>query len=547
MRQGATPADHVFRGRIYTQNRNQPWVEALAIAGSEIVYAGDSAGTDALIGGDTVLTDLGDRLLLPGFIDSHDHSMMVMGIQTGLMIETPDDYQGDKAAMLQAVRDFVTADPDGPSFSFGGSQEGAVDITREDIDSIVSDRPFVMMATTGHGGWANTRALEMCGVVQGQPDPIDSFGRDAHGAPTGYVGTSAALMFLLSKHMHLQPASLAARAGPTFRHLSANGITTVYQAGVVQGTEEMYLDMASSLDAAGELSVRISFSAYFAQRPIHIEPALEALKRLAPRYRSRTVWVDTVKIHGDGDFGGHTSALLEPYLEEPKTLGVLSFPDPEQRDAFMLAIAAAGGNIHAHAIGDRAVRSILDGFEAVRRAGYTDVRLSTGHTQMVHPDDRPRFAELDVTANVFATNVAVWEDFAEPIVGAERYATRMSPMKSLIDAGARLSFGADSPATPLDPFVHIATSMTRRRIGDTKSLPPASECLSAAEAIEAYTINSAYQLGIEDIVGSLEVGKLADLIIVDRDILAASPDAIAETRVLATMMNGKFVYGPVTD
>ncbi len=548
MKEKLTPADYLLRnGRIYTQHADQPWVEALAIAGTDIVYAGDSAGAEAFGGKDTVVTDLGGKLVLPGFIDTHDHSMMVMGLETGLMIETPDDYQGDRDVMLQAVRDYLTTNPDGPFFSFGGSQEGAVDITRHDIDRSVSDRPFVMSSATGHGGWANTMALEMCGVVEGQPDPIDSFGRDEHGAPTGYVGTSAAVFYLLSKVMDMPPEAVAANAGPMLQHLSANGITTVFQAGVVQGTEEMYLEVAKSLDDAGELPVRISFAAYFAQRPIHIDSALEALKRLAPIYKSETVWVDTVKIHGDGDFGGRTSALLEPYSDKPDTLGVLSFPDPEQRDAFMLAIVESGAHIHAHAIGDGAVRSILNGFEAVRKAGHTDVRLSTGHTQMVHPDDKPRFAELNVTANIFATNVAVWEDFAIATLGTERYTTRMSPMKSLIDLGARLSFGADSPATPLNPFGHIATSMTRRRVGDTKTLPPARDCLTAAEAIEAYTINGAYQLGIEDIVGSLEVGKRADLIILDRDLFTVAPDEVAETKVLATMMNGKFVYEGAAD
>ncbi len=194
-----------------------------------------------------------------------------------------------------------------------------------------------------------------------------------------------------------------------------------------------------------------------------------------------------------------------------------------------------------HAIGDATVRQALDAFEEVRRAGYTDIRLSTGHTILVHPDDIPRFKELDVNADLHV-QYALPLDIYKDRLGEERYNDRLFHVKSMIESGARLTIGSDVPAGDENPFRSIAVAISRREMGQTEVLPPADEALSIEEAIQAYTINGAHMLGMEEIIGSIEVGKRADLIVVDRDLFNTTPEQIAQARVLSTMMNGRIVH-----
>ncbi len=537
-------ADYVLtNGRVYTVNKERPWAEAVAVRGRDIVYVGDNTGAKAFIGEDTVVADLLGKLMLPGFIDTHSHTAVVMGLSSGLMMDTPPDGRGDTEKMLKAVSDWVEANPDGPFFSFGGAFEGLVDITRHDIDKIIADRPFLMVSGTGHGGWANTRALEAVGVVKGKPDPIDHFERETDGTPTGYVGTSAAVFYMMGTLELLKEEYVAANAGEILAASSANGVTATFQAGVIQGTEEVFLGALEQLEKSGKLTVRMSFVAFFAQRPIHMEPSLANIKKFVPRYNSELFRVDALKIHGDGDMGGYTTGMLEPFADNPdKGLGMVSFPDQDELERFMLDSAKLGvDHIHMHAIGDRTVRRALDAFEQVRKAGYKDMRLSTGHTNLVHPDDRPRFKELGVIADIHA-QFAFPSDIGKSRLGETRYRELGFPVKTLAKEGVRLTIGSDYPAGVENPFQAIAVIISRREMGQSEVLPPASEALPIEDAIQAYTINGAHLIGMEDLIGSIEVGKRADLIVVDRNLLHASPEQIAEARVLSTMMNGRVVH-----
>ncbi len=537
-------ADYVLtNGKVYTVNTKQPWAEAVAVKGKDIVYVGDRAGAKTFIGDKTVVTDLKGKTMLPGFIDTHSHTMLVMGISSGLMMDTPPDGVGDKAKMLRAVADYVKANPKGPFFSFGGAFEGLVDINRHDIDKIIADRPFFMVAGSGHGGWANSKALEMAGVIKGKPDPIDHFEREKDGTPTGYVGSSAAVFYTMGTLRLISEESVVANANAVLAASSAYGLTTTFQAGHIQGMEEVFLGALEQLEKTGKLTVRMSVVAAFAQRPIHIEPSLGNIEKFLPRYNSELLRVDALKIHGDGDVGGYTTGMLEPFADNPdKGLGMVSFPDQDQLVRFMLDSAKLGvDHIHMHAIGDRTLRQALDAFEQVRKAGYKDMRLSTGHTNLVHPDDLPRFKELDVFADLHA-QYALPLDVSKERLGEKRYNERLFHVKSMIKSGARLTIGSDVPAGDENPFRSIAVAISRREMGQREVLPPADEVLSVEETIQAYTINGAHMLGMEEIIGSIEVGKRSDLIVLDRNLFDLSPEEIALTRVVSTMMNGRVVY-----
>ena len=532
------PADYVFtNGKIYTVDKNQKWAKSVAIKGENIVYVGSNEGAKDYIGEETNLTDLKGKVMLPGIISAHEHPITFMGLSSGLII----DYSGDSELMLKSLKEYIEANPDGPYHSFGGAYEGTVEIYRQDIDKIIADKPFVMISQSGHGGWANTKALEMAGIIKGQSDPIDFFERDKDGTPNGYLGSSASAFYLVSKLGLIKKEAVLPQADGILNYISANGITTVFDAGNPQGLEEPLFSTMDELEKNGKLSVRVVAS-IMAQRPIHIKGAIEALKKYGPMFSSELFNVNTLKVHGDGDFGGYTAGLLEPYSDNPESRGLVSFPDAEQFNSFLLDAVKLGYDIHSHAIGDWTNRIILDGFEVIRKAGYNDVRLSMGHTMIVDKQDRQRFKELDVIVNTFATNIAVPEPLMTERIGEERHSTSYMLMKSFINNGVKLTLSADWPTEDLNPFLQIYTAMTRSKVGEDESLPPASEKLTLEDAIRAYTADAAYQIRMEKIIGSIEVDKRADIIVIDKDIFDVAPDEIPETNVLITMMNGKIRY-----
>jgi predicted amidohydrolase YtcJ len=536
--QQSEPADCVFtNAKIYTVDNNQEWAEAVAIKGENIVYVGSNEGAKDFIGEETNVTDLKGKMILPGIISAHEHPITFMGLSSGLIIE----HSGDRELMLNSLKEYVEDNPEGPYHSFGGAYEGTVEIYRQDIDKIISDKPFVMISQSGHGGWANTKALEMAGIIKGQLDPIDFFERDKDGAPNGYLGSSASAFYLMSKLGLIKKEAVLPQADDILDYISSNGITSVFDAGNPQGLEEPLFSTIAELEIQDKLSIRIVGSV-MAQRPVHIKGALAALKKYGHMYSSELFNVNTLKVHGDGDFGGFTSGLLEPYTDNPESRGLVSCPDPEQFHSFMLDAVKLGYDIHSHATGDWTNRIILNGFEEIRNAGYKDVRLSMGHTMIVDKQDRPRFKELDITVNTFATNIAVPEPLMTERIGEERHYTSYMLMKSFIDDGVRLTLSADWPTENLNPFLQIYTAMTRSRVGEDESLPPASEKLTLEDAIRAYTVDAAYQVRMEEIIGSIEVGKRADIIVIDQNIFDIMPDKIPETKVLTTMMNGKIMY-----
>ena len=538
---GWAEADYVLRnGKIYTSDASQPWAEALAIEGKNIVYVGDNKGARAFIDKETIVADLRGKMTMPGIVATHEHATMLMALSSGLTMEMSRDAR----IMLENVKKYLAAHPDGPFFSFGGAFEGTVEIYRQDIDAIIADRPFLMIAASGHGGWANTKALEAAGIVKGKPDPIDSFGREEDGTPNGYVASSVAVFYMIGALDLIKKEAVLEQADGVLRQMSKLGVTASYEVAQVPGTEEAMFSAVSELEQQGRLTVRM-VCATMIQRPRHIKGALEALEKFGPMYSSELFNVNTLKVHGDGAFEGRTAGLLEPYSDAPDTRGLVSL-DPEELSSSMLAAAEAGYNIHAHAIGDWTNRAMLDGMQAVRKAGLEETRLSMGHTMLVTEQDKPRFKQLDVSVNTFAAENAIPSEILLARLGQERY-SKVMPMKSFLDMGVRVGLSADWPTAPLNPFLQMSIAMTRSNPGQTASLPPESERLTLEDAIRAYTITGAYLLDAEKYIGSIEVGKRADLIVLDRNPFESTPDEIAETNVLATMMNGKVVHEEAVD
>ncbi|HEX6330142.1 MAG TPA: amidohydrolase [Actinomycetota bacterium] len=543
------PAHLAFvNGVVHTVDRRRTRARAVAVRAGRIVAVGDDADIRDLVDGSTEVVDLRGRMLLPGFQDAHVHppggglEMLRCDLNPGA---TREDY-------AWIVRDYARGHPDAAWIVGGGWSMSAFPNgtpTRDVLDAVVADRPTYLPNRDGHSAWVNSRALELAGVTAGTPDPHDGrIERDADGVPTGALHEGA--MRLVED---LIPPTTAREweegllAGQ--EHLHALGITA-WQDAIVGGgydTLDAYLAVADR----GELTARVVGALWWDRnRGAEQIEGLVAARERSERDRFRA---SAVKIMQDGVVETFTAAVLEPYLDEhgrPTDRRGLSFVDPEALRDDVRLLDAAGFQVHVHAIGDRAVRESLDALEAARAAnGPNDLRHHIAHLQIVHPDDLPRFAMLGVVANaqpLWASYEAQMADLTVPFLGPER-ATWQYPFGSLVRSGARLAFGSDwsvSSANPLEE-IHVAVNrrlweeeaaQAGRRAVEEIFLP--EERIDLETAVEAFTMGSAYVNHLDDVAGSIEIGKAADLVVLDRDLFEHPIDEVHAARVHATYVEG---------
>lgn len=537
----AKPADTVaINGKIYTMNEKKPWAEAVAIRGTDIVYVGDNKGVKAFIGKNTTVGDLKGKMMLPGFIDTHMHMLPMCVFSSAAVIS----HSTDKKKMLAELKAYVDANPDGPYFSFGGAFSGAVDITKEEIDAIIKDKPFVMISQGGHGGWANTLALKMVGIEKGKPDPVDVWNRYDDGEPTGGVGSSPAIWAMVRKLDLIQKEGILKTADKVLIRAPQNGITTSFEAATFRGTGQRVFEAVAELEKTNRLPVRI-IAGPMIQRDYDVEGALAELKKFGPMYSSDMFDVNYLKVHGDGSPDNRTAKMLLPYKEPDKDAGFTALT-PEEMKKVLLTATGWGYNVHTHTIGDGAVTWALDAFEAVRKAGHTKVRLNTGHTFFVDPADYKRFKELNVGVDTMIAQIPFNNSI--PVITDEQR-KRFFPVKTLLDLGVRVSLSADYPVLDMNPFRNMYLAITRTDPDDPKNTDAITpnEKIDLKTALKLYTVNPAYMVGKEDKLGSIEVGKKADLIVIDRNLFDIPIEELPKVNVLATMLGGRVVHEEAVD
>ena len=336
--------------------------------------------------------------------------------------------------------------------------------------------------------------------------------------------------------------------------LTGFGFTSAMDLGSPIATEAG-LQALVDIDKEDKLPLRISLTHYI-NTPALAETAIETLAKYAGRFKSDHVWIDTLKITSDSVLENQKAAMLKPYLTT-KDRGALMF-NQQTLQKMVFGATEKDYNVISHAIGDWAVRENLDAFEAARKAGYKEEIFTVTHTQLVDPEDRPRFGKLNVIVQTTG-NWAIPNPTYVERIGKERYETLQFPFRDWLDSGAVVSLGSDWPATPggfkigVNPFINMQSAMNRiapaAHIEDLGSinekLTPPEQVLTLEESIRAYTINGAKQLGIDDRVGSIEVGKLADMILLDQNLFEIPKDQIYKTKVLATMMDGKIWHDVV--
>lgn len=538
-------------GRIYTVNEDQPWAQAVAVDGNKIVYVGDNDGAKAFVGAGTESLDLEGRLVLPGFVESHIHLMLGAATSSGLtltMTDSIDDVQRKLKEYADANREKKTL--------FGASYNAflfdAKGPNKELLDKVVPDRPVLLMDHTIHSVWVNSKALEVAGITKETKDPPGGeYVRDENGEATGWIKGSPAHIPVIIAIEAITSNAIQSSLPGVLDGLTEFGFTSAMDMGNPIVTE-VGLQAIVDLDAQDKLPLRLSMT-HFVNTPTVAQTALEVQARYAKKYKSEHAWFDTLKITEDSVIENQKAAMLEPYLTTGDR-GSLYF-DQATLQRLVMGAAKMGHGTVIHCIGDWAVRETLDAAEALRQSGDEKTRFIATHAWMVQPEDRKRFGELDVIVQT-TSNWANQQPSYVELIGQERNDTLQAPFRSWINGGAIVALGADWPATPggfkngVNPFNNIYVAMHRRvpknlikEFGSAdRTLPPENEVLTLAEAIQGYTINGAKMLGIEDEIGSIEVGKKADMILLSQNLFEIDAEDIPKTKVLGTMFDGKIVH-----
>ncbi len=572
-----SPADRAYRNGVIftadathsTADATHSTAQALAIRDGKIAYVGTDKGLAEWIGPSTELVELHGGFLMPGLIDGHMHPLQA-GTQ---LLKCGLDYASLTVAEFQArvqkcLDESAAKEPAGWLEVVNWFQESMLPVgvktSRATLDALKTKRPIIVRSSFGHTVLANTRALELAKITADMKDPAGGkIWRDASGEPTGLLEDAA---FVVFEALLPQPtaADNAAAAQAALLEMSRQGVTTFLDAIAPEDD----LAAFAAVRKSGALTARAHFAPPIvpaqAADPV---AAVAAVVALAQQYdegaisRAPGITVRNAKLFLDGVIAAPalTGAMLEPYManvgtaEKPRwapgsSRGPAVYFTPPTLATLLVELGKAGIDPHMHADGDAAVRAALDGVEALRKAlPHADIRPAIAHDEIVDPSDYARYRELDVTPVLSFQ----WGKPAGDTLGLTHYfgperMKRLEPAGLLAAAGARIAFGSDWPVDPLDEWFALKVGVTRT---NTPDAPPEyrgrlddDPGLSRQAVLEAATINAAYELHQDATTGSLEVGKFADLIVLDRNPLTVPAEEIAKVRILQTLVGGAVVY-----
>ncbi|MCW8873472.1 MAG: amidohydrolase family protein [Xanthomonadales bacterium] len=530
----------LINGGIYTVDADRSWAEAAAVRDGAFVSVGSNVEIEPLIGPETRIIDLAGRMALPGFHDAHVHPTMGGYALLGCDLEGLSSVESIIEAVTTCAGDADKGWLEGHAFNlslFG--QDGP---HKSLLDAISMTRPIILWASDGHNAWANSTALELAGITAETPDPaLGVIERDPDGSPSGTLReTAQELVRAAMPKPTLDDNVEALRAGIT--HLNSFGVTSFIDAWVGLEDYQSY----QAIDQAGGLTARVvtslTYESGFAK---HRGDEFEQVLAGRHAYESERIHHGSVKLFLDGVLEGETAALVDPYVGMHGKRGDLIL-EPEALNAAVTRFDAMGLQVHMHAIGDRAVRAGLDAIEAARlQNGASDNRHHISHLQLIHIDDIERFGALDTAANFQA--LWAWPDdwimeLNLPVLGEERV-QGMYPIASVARGGGRIVGGSDWNVSSANPLDAIETAIRRQDAFDDGG--PAlneNERVSLGAMIDAYTINAAWVMHQEERSGSIEVGKQADIVVLDRNIFEVPETEINEAKVLITLLAGETIW-----
>lgn len=535
------PADVIItNARIYTINPESKWAEAVAIRGEKIVAVGDRKRIDAYRGPSTKVIDAEQRLVLPGFTDCHIHFM------DGSLGLTRVDLNGASTVeeIQKRVKAYADAHPNEPWIQGMGWVYPTFGPTalpnKKILDDVVPDRPVYLVAYDGHSSWANSKALAMAGIDRNTADPPNGkIVRDEKGEATGALKEAAGDLIAAKIPKPTRAERLEAlRKG--IHEANKVGLVRVHSAG--QDFE--YLDLYDELRKNSELTLRFYIS-YFLDPPGLTPEIMTKIESARKQYNDDWISGGAVKTMLDGVVEAHTAAMLDPYTDDPSVSGKL-FWDPDKYKTTIAELDKDGLQIFTHAIGDKAVRLALDAYQNATAVNHTnDARPRVEHIETISAQDIDRFGKLGVIASMQPLHSYPDEDTLDVWarnIGPER-AKRAWVWRSIEAKGGALAFGSDWPVVTLNPWPGVQTALTRQTDEgkpDYGFVP--QQRLGLEDTLRAYTLGAAFAGRREKTEGSIETGKLADLIMIDRNLFQIEPTEIGKTKVLLTMVGGKVVY-----
>lgn len=538
-------ADKVIKSNvIYTGKGNEIISGGVAVRGNEIIAVGSDSEMEKFIGENTEVYEYRDKLVMPGLIDNHVHVTM------GAMMHDNDlNLEGTRSAeeCVEMVRNFLEKHPDTSLLVASGWMVSAWDKPvlprKELLDEVSRDIPICLSTADGWYCWVNSKALEIFGYTKESitKEREVYVKKDENGELTGmlyHMGSDPVFFMLLNIDGTLAKRMLKHSLGiySSFGLTSAGDVSNELEIEKEPKGFKLYREM----EKAGELDVRM-----FVYPSIGKTGDFTEAKELMKEYSDGYVVMPGLKAYGDGVIDAHTGVLNEPYLDDPDDPEMNATPIFTQ-EALSDIITRANGEgfpVRIHCTGDGGVRMALNAFEAsVKANGRHGLRNGIEHVELVEDEDYPRFAELDVMANKQPAHYYLCtEKFMLDALGQRRW-FRSQPLKSLYDAGAKVSLSTDFPIVEINPFHNMYVAVTRLDLEGNEIGADINEKIDIFQALEGYTYMGAYAMGLEDRLGSLEAGKLADIAVIDGRIFDEPSEKLLERKALLTMMDGRVVY-----
>lgn len=556
------PADYVYTNTtVYTMNDKQPEAQAIAVSGNKIVMVGSSREAEAFTGPNTKVLDLEGKMVMPGFVDAHNHLIAADWIGQGVLLYDATS----KEETLKLVQDYAEANPDLPViYGAGWSPEiiGGLP-TAADLDAIVPDRPVLLIDYTSHEGWMNSATLKSQGITRDTPDGLEGttyWVRDDAGNPTG-IGIEFQWLDVYMGLGLWQPETMIRESILSLMGTAASyGTTALLSPGMLSpnltnldGQLSDYtkaMEVIEELIEEGKMPLRSVSHPTFKTPDSTPERLVSFALEMKGKYNNDMHAVTGIKIHPESGILGYGAPLLDPY-EGRDSRGEFGV-SPERTLALVMAANKAGLDVSIHTEGDASTHAAINAFEASLKAGYGQkVRNQLHHYMLVSPEDHQRVIELDILVNAtpYFTNTFGDQHTAYMnVLGKERVYERMGLYSDLAhEEGVIMSLGSDYPGTPItmqSPLFNIQAAATLKEPLNPESVPfpPTRKPMTLEQGLRAYTIDAAYFLHMEDKIGSLEVGKLADVVVLDKDVRKVPIETLKDVKVLGTMLDGKFTY-----
>ncbi len=525
----------LYNGKLHTQDPDYPQATAVAVGNGRILAVGRDAEIETLSGPDTQTIDLKGRPVLPGFTDCHIHFQKYALRRSQIMLDGVDDWQEIRRRIRAGVE---RANPGEWVVGGGWNQnlwEDGTLPTKADLDDISPQNPVALSRIDGHSLWVNSLALEKADITAETPDPPQSrIDRDPDsGEPTGILREWEAIRLVQDIVPEPDDETMAIALRESIAEAHRLGLTGIHEMQV-EGEKKPALRAFLRLRQRGELLLRVT-----CMIPVeHLDQAI--VLGLGSGLGDATLRIGGIKVFADGSMGSGTAWMLEPFEGSDDDYGLTVTPKEE-----LLGIArraqATGLSLAIHAIGDRAIRDVLDVLTEIQEGQPSTLRHRIEHVQCIHPSDVHRLAQLGVIASMQPPHIMDDWAVADRVWG--RRGRHAYAFHSLLDAGAHLAFGSDCPVAPLNPLLGIQAAVLRQdRKGEPERGWYPAERLKVAEAVRGYTLGAAYAVGLEDLLGSITPGKLADMVVLSHDIFTIPPREISDTRVDYTIFDGQVVY-----